>query len=252
MQASRPIVNYISGELMAIWLVLMLAAYLLGSVPVAYLAARLFRRMDLRQCGTRQVGTGNLWRMTSWRIGLPVGVFDFSKGLVMVWVAQAVGLDIAQQLVVGLAAIIGHNWPIFLRFSGGRGLAPTVGVMLIIPFINDMSPWPTVVFLAILVIGTVILRSSPLPSLIGVAALPLVGWSFHEPLPVILCLLAILLVMVLKRLAVPRTAEASSLGKAQLFFNRLLFDRDIGDRITWMYRSPSDAGDAEQPGQRKG
>ncbi len=81
---------------MAIWLVLMLAAYLLGSIPVSYLLARLYRGIDLRQYGTRQVGGGNLWRMTSWRLGLPVGAFDFIKGLVMVWVADLLGLAVEQ------------------------------------------------------------------------------------------------------------------------------------------------------------
>ena len=88
------------------FVLLVLGAYLLGSVPVSYLAARFSRGIDLRQYGTGQVGAGNLWRMTSWRLGLPVGIFDLGKGIAMVWVAQLVGLGIAQQVTVGSATKI--------------------------------------------------------------------------------------------------------------------------------------------------
>lgn len=230
---------------MAIWFVLILGAYLLSSVPVSYLAARLSRGIDLRQYGTGQVGAGNLWRLTSWRLALPICFFDLIKGLVMVWVAQLVGLNIGQQLMVGSAAIIGHNWPIFLRFSGGRGIGTAIGVVLIVPLINDMTPWLIVAFLSILIIGTVIMRSSPLSVLVAAAALPLVSWSF-EPLSVTLGFLAIFLIIVLKRLTAPRSDVAASVSKGQLLLNRLLFDRDIGDRKTWMYRVPPEASSTEQ------
>lgn len=231
---------------MAIWFILILGAYLLGSVPTSYLAAKWFRGVDLRQYGTSQVGGGNLWRMTSWRLGLPVGLFDLSKGLVMVLVAQSVGLGIAQQIIVGSAAIIGHNWPIFLRFHGGRGVGTTIGVVFILPFINDMTPWVTVTFLAILIIGMVIIRSSPLPVLMGVVALPLASW-FQEPLSVTLSFLVIFLIIVIKRL----TAQppVSDVSKRELWLNRLLFDRDIRDGKAWMYRVP---GSTERPFGQQG
>jgi len=234
---------------MAIWFALILGAYLLGSVPVSYLVAKWFRGIDLRQYGTAQVGAGNLWRLTSWRLGLPVGLFDLSKGLVMVWVAQLVGLDIAQQLVVGLAAIIGHNWSVFSRFRGGRGVGTAIGVIFILPFINDMTPWVMVTFLTILIIGVPIMRSSPVPVLISTAALPLVSW-FQEPLSVTLGFLAIFLVIVIKRLTATR--PVSTVSKGELLLNRLIFDRDIRDRKAWMYRVPPEAGPTEQSRQRKG
>ena len=222
---------------MTIWFVLLaLGTYLLGSVPASYLAAKWLRGIDLRQYGTSQVGAGNLWRMTSWKLGLPVGIFDLTKGLAMVWVAKLVGLDIAQQLVVGLAAIIGHNWSVFLHFSGGRGIGTTMGVILILPLINDMTPWASVAFFTILIIGSLIMRSSPLPVFAGIAMVPLVSWWFQEPLPVTLGFLTIFFIIVVKRLTAPRSADAVSIGKRQLLLNRLLFDRDVRDRKAWMYR----------------
>ena len=225
---------------MAIWFALLiLVSYALGSLPLSYWGARLSRGIDLRQYGTGQVGTGNLWRMTcSWKIGLPVGLFDLSKGMLMVWVAKLIGLDIAQQLIAGMAAIVGHNWSVFLRFSGGRGIGTTIGVILILPLINGMVPWGMITFLVIVAIGLLILRSSPVPIFCGMAAVPLASWLAHEPFAVTLGFLAIFLILVAKRLTVPLSTDANSISKKELLLNRLLFDRDIKDRKVWMYRKP--------------
>ena len=224
---------------MTIWFILLtIGAYLLGSVPASYLVARMFRGLDLRQYGTGQVGGGNLWRMTSWRLGLPAGIFDSCKGMVMVWAAQAAGLTVAQQLAIGSAAIIGHNWPIFLRFSGGRGIGTTMGVVLILPIINSVTPWASVAFFAILITGSIALRSSPLPVLTAAVALPSVSWGVQETLSVILGYLAILAIIIIKRLTAPGSTDTTTVGKGQLILNRLLFDRDIRDRKVWMYRKP--------------
>ena len=216
---------------MAIWIGLIAGSYILGSVPVSYLAAKLCYGLDLREYGTGQMGGGNLWRMTSWRLGLPVGVFDLSKGILMVWLAQMAGLSVAQQIIVGLGAITGHNWSLFL--------ATTSGVVLVLPVLNEMTVWPAVAFTTIVVTGAVVMRSSPVSALLGTASLPLVSWRFGEPMVVTLSFLAMFLVIVVKRLSAPGPAETVS--RKRLFLNRLLFDRDIKDRKAWMYRkSPGD------------
>ena len=222
---------------MAIWVILIIGAYLVGSIPASYLAGRA-RGIDLRQHGTNQVGGGNLWRMTSWKLGLPVGIFDFGKGLGMVWVAQLQGLDVAQQIVVGMAAIVGHNWPIFLRFHGGRGVGTTLGIFSILPLINDMAPWPSVALWGILLVGRLALGSSPLPVLAGIVAAPIVSWGFHESLAVTLGFVSIFLVIVIKRLSAQPAVEVIPISRSQLLLNRLLFDRDIRDKKVWMYRKP--------------
>jgi glycerol-3-phosphate acyltransferase PlsY len=220
-----------------IWIILIIGAYLVGSIPASYLAGRA-RGIDLRQHGTGQVGGGNLWRTTSRKLGLTVGIFDFIKGMIMVWVAQWQGLDIAQQIAVGLAAIVGHNWPIFLRFHGGRGVATTLGIVIILPVINYMTPWPAVIAVCIVIIGTPIIRSSPLPVFLGAASLPLSSWGLHLSLAVTLGFVSIFLVLVIKRLAAQPSSEATTISRNHLLLNRLLFDRDIRDRKAWMSRKP--------------
>jgi len=230
------------------FVLLLLAAYLLGSVPAAYLAARWSRRVDIRQYGSGNVGAANLLRLTAKWIAIVVIIFDLGKGMLMVWAAQLMGFDVAQQVAAGLAAIIGHNWPIFLRFSGGRGMLTTLGVALVLPLIhhplinrpliNALIPWEIVVFLAAAGIGLLITHQTPLGVGVGIAAMPLVSWGLDEPLPMTLGFLAMFLIMVIRRLTVQKTSVTASVPPPQLVLNRLLFDRDIRDRQAWIRRQP--------------
>lgn len=224
---------------MITWIVLIIVAYLFGSIPFSYLAGKI-RGIDLSKQGTHQVGAGNLWRMTSRKLGLIVGCFDFLKGILMVWVAYLLELEAGPQLVVGLAVIIGHNWPVFLRFHGGRGIATLLGLAIILPVLNDISPWPSVIAVGFTVVMTVIFRSSPLPVLISAASLPLTSWLFHNPTGVVTAFLAIFMVVVVKRLTAQPAPEKLEISHARLFFNRLLFDRDIADRSIWVNRKHFD------------
>ena len=215
---------------------LTLGAYLLGSVPAAYLAGRWSRGIDIRQYGDGNVGSTNLMRLTSKRIGIPVVFFDLGKGALMVWIAQLLGLDITQQAVVGLAAVIGHNWPVFLRFNGGRGILTTLGIVFI------LAPWPPWLGLIVLVIayGIAPFRQLALGTIIAVASLPVFSWflpqlfGIEKPLPIALGFLAIFLIVVIRRLTAPRTMFTASVTPGQLLLNRLLFDRDIRDRKVWI------------------
>ncbi|MCJ7604608.1 MAG: glycerol-3-phosphate acyltransferase, partial [Dehalococcoidales bacterium] len=153
------------------WIILLVCAYILGSVPASLLVARA-RGIDLRKHGTYQVGAGNVWRTTSRRLGLTVGIFDFCKGAVMVLLAFRLGLDPTQQLLVGMATVVGHNWPVFLRFHGGRGIATSGGVILIMPFINDIVFWGVLAYFIVLIGAMLVYRSSPIAILLGVTMQP--------------------------------------------------------------------------------
>jgi hypothetical protein len=112
----------------------------------------------------------------------------------------------------------------------------TLGVVLILPLINDMSPVPTIIFFAVLIIGVVVTRRSALPVLAAVTSLPIASWLSGEPLPVTLAFLAFFFVIVIGRLTAP--APEVAVSKSERFFNRLLFDRDIRDREAWLHRAP--------------
>jgi acyl phosphate:glycerol-3-phosphate acyltransferase len=110
------------------WLI---ASYLLGAVPTSYLAARLFRGIDLREHGSRNLGATNLYRVLGWRYAIPVGLLDAAKGLVPVLVfAPRVSSSELFALICGLVAVVGHVFSVFVGFKGGKGVATAAGVML--------------------------------------------------------------------------------------------------------------------------
>ena len=110
------------------WLI---ASYLLGAVPTSYLAARLFRGIDLREHGSRNLGATNLYRVLGWRYAIPVGLLDAAKGLVPVLVfAPRVSSSELFALICGLVAVVGHVFSVFVGFKGGKGVATVAGVML--------------------------------------------------------------------------------------------------------------------------
>jgi glycerol-3-phosphate acyltransferase PlsY len=221
------------------WIILIVIAYFFGSIPLSYIIGKI-RGIDLSKQGTHQVGAGNLWRITSRRLGLLVGFYDFLKGMLMVGVAHNLGLDAGQQLVVGLAVIVGHNWPVFLRFHGGRGIATLLGLVIILPALNEISLWPSVIAAGFTLIMTIIYHSSPLPVLISVASLSLTNWLFHNPMSVVMAYLAIFLVVVVKRLTAQPAPEKTQISRGRLIVNRLFFDRDIADKRAWMHREHFD------------
>jgi glycerol-3-phosphate acyltransferase PlsY len=109
----------------------LLASYLTGAIPASYLAARLFRGMDLREHGSRNLGATNLYRVLGWRYAIPVGLFDIAKGAVPVLLyAPRVSSSQLFALACGLTAVLGHVFSVFVRFRGGKGVATAAGVML--------------------------------------------------------------------------------------------------------------------------
>ena len=124
---------------------LVVAAYLAGSIPFAYLAVKWARGIDIRRHGTGNVGAANVLKLTSKRLAIAVTVADIGKGALMVWLAQLAGLGAAAQAAVGVVAVIGHNWPVFLRFQGGRGIRGRPGCQQhprAIHPVNVYGAWP--------------------------------------------------------------------------------------------------------------
>jgi len=112
----------------ALWL---LAAYLLGATPTAYLAGRLARRIDLREHGSRNLGATNVYRVLGWAWAIPVALIDIAKGAVPValfvrWAETAPWLAIA----VGIAAVLGHMFSPYVGFKGGKGVATAAGMFV--------------------------------------------------------------------------------------------------------------------------
>ncbi|MBI4188733.1 MAG: glycerol-3-phosphate acyltransferase [Chloroflexi bacterium] len=222
------------------FILLLLGAYLLGSVPTAYLVAKWTRGIDIRQYGSGNIGASNVSAVVSKRWSIPVTIFDIGKGALTVWVAQLLGFGAAQQVTTGIAAIIGHNWPVFLHFQGGRGIFTSLGVFTM------LSPKVGLIALVLSYLFAPFHQLS-LGVTVALITIPMLSWflsqplGIDEPLPITLGFLAILLIAMLRRFTVPRSAISASVPTGELFINRLLFDRDIRDRKAWISRSPADA-----------
>jgi len=225
---------------------LIIGAYLLGSVPSAYLIAKWRRGIDIRQYGSGNVGASNILAVVSKRWSIAVTIFDVGKGALMVWIAQLLGLNAAQQATVGIAAIIGHNWPVFLRFQGGRGIFTSLGVIAM------LEPWLGLIALIFPYLFAPI-RQVSLGVVMVLVIIPLTSWfarkplGIAEPLSITTGIIVILLIVIVRRLTAPRRPISASVPTGELIINRLLFDRDIRDRKLWISQTRSQAIPPEQP-----
>ena len=148
---------------------LILFSYLLGSVPWAYVAGRLIKGVDIRTIGDRNAGAANVYRHISHRAGIAVLVADVAKGAIPVLIAQAFA-SLSVVLICGLAAVAGHNWPLFIRFRGGRGQATTIGVLLV------LAPVAMGILIAASVVPFLSTRNTMLVGAILFSPLGLLAW----------------------------------------------------------------------------
>ena len=109
----------------------LLASYLVGAIPTSYLVGKIFRGIDLRRVGSRNLGATNLYRTMGWKYAVPVGLFDMAKGVIPVAVfgpqVTAVALF---PVYCGIAAVLGHVFSVFVGFKGGKGVATAAGMLL--------------------------------------------------------------------------------------------------------------------------
>ena len=151
------------------WAVALLG-YLIGSIPTAYIAGRLLGVGDIRQLGDGNVGARNAYHQLGPKPGISIFLIDVAKGVLPVLIAQAVGVSQVIVLVTGMATVIGHNWPVFLGFRGGRGESTTIGVLVVLvtqPVLLTAGPALAALFLR---------RSVIVASCILFIPLPLVCW----------------------------------------------------------------------------
>lgn len=128
------------------------ASYLLGAFPTSFVAGRLFRGIDLREHGSKNLGATNVYRVLGWRYAIPVALVDVAKGAIPVLVlAPAVSSSKLFALACGLTAVVGHVYSVFVGFRGGKGVATAAGVMVgLTPGALGVAAlvWATVLFLS--------------------------------------------------------------------------------------------------------
>jgi len=210
---------------------LLLFGYLLGSIPSGYLAGKWIKGIDLRNYGSGTVSGSMVWEhVAKWGV-VPVGLFDIFKGTLPVWLGLRLGLGEVAAMLVGFAAIIGHNWPLYLNFHGGRGFSPFLGVLI------ALFPWGVVIILAGLGIGNVL--GSPAIPLLVVMSLPIFAAFLNGSSIVLWLSMGMTVITIVKRLeANRRPLPADPLERRSVILRRIFLDRDIQDHESWIQREP--------------
>lgn len=173
------------------WLVLAGVGYLMGSIPFALLVGKLWAGVDIRRGGSGNVGATNLFRLTGWAPGLLAFLLDFGKGWVPALVAAQMGGP-AAGLLIGLAAVAGHNWSVYLRGRGGKGAATSLGVLFAV------APVGALVAVALFVVVVLATRYVSLGSMAAAASAPITLWLLGAGRAEILIAAGLTVILVLR------------------------------------------------------
>ena len=209
------IVNEIITSFVAI-----IIAYLLGSIPAAYIVTRLATGKDIRRLGSGNAGGNNVYRNVGLRAAIPVAIFDVGKGTAAVAIAHWL-LDAPLfeprlfVLLAGIAVVAGHTWSVYLKFSGGNGLSATIGALAII------MPWELLIVIALLLLLKVITHNLVLSVNISLLSVPISAWFLErEWMYVGFCI--VLIIMLVLNFAPQIKADLAKAGSRRNLFNEFL------------------------------
>ncbi len=200
--------------------------YLLGSIPSAYIAARLATGKDIRQMGGGNVGGLNVHREVGAWPAFAVGIVDLSKGTAAVAIAYWL-LDLSPVFVLlaGLAAVIGHNWMVWLKFSGGKGMGATIGALAVLfPVYGYWQGLP--IIFGIILIPYVITHNIAISMGLALVALPFITWLGMNSRVGTIMAVILGLVAGTKFLPTAKASWAKAEGKGDFVFDHWQRDRD--------------------------
>jgi len=156
---------------------IVVAAYLLGSVPSGYVLVRLFRHQDIRQTGSGNIGATNVLRSGGKGLAAATFLMDMLKGCCAVWLGGLIGGLLApsaapddMRALAALVAVLGHIFPVWLGFKGGKGVATGFGVFLV------ASPWAALAAISVFFVVLALSRYVSLASILGAGSFPIFAW----------------------------------------------------------------------------
>jgi glycerol-3-phosphate acyltransferase PlsY len=160
--------------------VAIVAGYLLGSIPFAWLLARRWGATDLRRIGSGNVGAANVIRAAGLTAGLLVATLDIAKGAASVWLVERLTSSVPASAAAGLAAVVGHVYPVWLRCRGGKGVATACGVFAL------LAPAAVLPALGLFIAGVWITRYVSVGSMVACLALPPIALGQGSPVAVVI------------------------------------------------------------------
>ncbi len=168
-------------------------AYLLGSLPTAYLLVRLMTGDDVRSKGSGNVGGTNALRTAGWRVGVAVTVIDMAKGAIPVWLMQRFNPESGWIAAAMLAAVVGHCYPVWLKFRGGKGVATGFGAFMV------LAPLSAFAAFGLWIVVLLIWRWVSLASMTASASFPLILKLVDNPDAVTLTAVSAAAVLIILR-----------------------------------------------------
>jgi len=201
-------------------IIAVILGYLLGSIPTAYLATRVAAGKDVRQLGGGNVGGLNVYREVGFIPAAVVGIVDLGKGAAAVAIAQWL-LDVSPPFVLAaaVAAVVGHNWMVWLKFSGGKGMGAAIGGLFVLLPVYGY-PLGLAFFFAVILIPFIITRNVALSMGIGLLSMPFIAWLGMKSTPFIIFSIVLGLVILLKFIPTARLALARARNKKDFIFDR--------------------------------
>ncbi len=210
-------------------------AYVVGAIPSAFLLMRYLKGVDIRSYGSGNAGATNVMVHAGWWTGLALGTFDsLVKGALPVVVARIFDQSLGVQAAAGLVAVAGHNWSPALRFTGGRGVATAIGVVL------GFSLWWEFLILTVVMglLGRLMYKDTGFWTLVAMVALPVLTLIFDRPLEIVLTGVCIAAMLMAKRLIANWEAPSSTHSIPLVLVYRLLWDRDVPRKSRWTTLEP--------------
>lgn len=162
---------------------MLLSAYFLGSIPTGFLLG-IFSGVDIRRTGSKNIGATNVARVVGWKVGLITLIGDAAKGFIPVYLSLHLGFSVKVSALTGLLAFLGHLYPVFLKFRGGKGVATALGVFVSLTFWG-YSSGPLLSLLVIFLVVVSLCRQVSLASVVSAGAAPLAFWYFSYPISLV-------------------------------------------------------------------
>lgn len=203
-------------------------SYLLGSIPSAYLAGRMSKKIDIREVGSKNMGAMNVFYSIGIWAGLAVLTVDIGKGALAVFLTEEI-IGVANQptsivpLISGVAVVLGHNFPVWLKFRGGKGGATVIGVLA------RLIPWATPFYLGLFLILLAITRFPTLSYSLAFVAFPVASWFFYPQSQPTQLIYSIAILIIPGLLYIPRLKEMRSKGGGS--WKRVFNRKSLKDRL---------------------
>ncbi len=197
-----------------------IAAYVIGSFPSAYLIARLRKGIDIREVGSRNAGAMNVFYKVGFAEGMAVLAFDIGKGAAAVALSRWLGVPLVAQLAAGAAAVAGHGFPLFLKFHGGRGGAVCIGIFAF------LMPWGIPFYAGIFGLAMLLTRYPTLSYSAAFLCFPFIAWLKYHSTEFVAFSVVLLLFPLIKY--IPRIREMRAKGGS---WRKVMLRKGLKDRL---------------------